>query len=257
MSGWEIVAALHRHADRLAFDAACRLVEGDSSADRVLGLDILSQIGVLANRPFLEETLPILIAACADDRTDVLAAAIGALGHVGDPRGLASVLSHAGNSCDDVRFQVAVALPTVAGDSPAADAVAALILSSADADADTRDWATFGLGSQLDVDSEAVRDALAARLTDEEGDTAGEALLGLARRGDQRALAPLLARLVNEPGNLIVEAAAALRSTEALPAVVRLKDASWQLDDPRPSVLDDAIQACSDRKATTSDSDPV
>lgn len=139
------MAALHGRADRLAFDAACHLVEADSSADRVLGLDILGQISVLANRPFLEETLPMLIAACADDRTDVLAAAIGALGHVGDPRGLASVLSHAGNSCDDVRLQVAVALPAVAGDPPAADAVAALILLSADADADTRDWRPSGL----------------------------------------------------------------------------------------------------------------
>lgn len=82
---WEVVAALHCRADRLAFDAACHLVEADNGADRVLGLDILGQIGVLANRPFLEETLPVLIAASADNRTDVLAAAIGALGHVGDP----------------------------------------------------------------------------------------------------------------------------------------------------------------------------
>jgi HEAT repeat protein len=239
------VAELHRRTDRPAFEAACRLAGAESSADRELGVDILGQIGYPADRPFLEETLPILTAACADDRTEVLSAAITALGHVGDHRALPSVLRHAGHDCDDMRYRVAVALPAVAGDPPAEEAVAALILLSADPDPQVRDWATFGLGSQLDVDSELVRDALAARLTDEEGDTAGEALLGLARRRDQRALAPLLAWLVDEPGNLIVEAAAELGAIEALPALLRLQHAGWQQDDPRPYVLDDAIQACS------------
>jgi HEAT repeat protein len=221
-----------------------RLAGAESSSDRVLGLDILGQIGYRADRPFLNETLPILTAACSDDRTDILAAAITALGHVGDHRALPSVLRHARHICDDVRYRVAVALPAIAGDPPAALAIAALIMLSADVDPQVRDWATFGLGSQLDVDDEPVRDALAARLTDEQGDTAGEALLGLARRGDQRALAPLLAWLADDPGNLIVEAAAELGAIEALPALLRLKHAGWQHDDPRPSLLDDAIRAC-------------
>lgn len=242
---WLVVAELHRRTDRPAFEGARRLATADSSSDRVLGLDILGQIGYVADRPFLEETLPILIAACADARTEVLAAAITALGHVSDHRALSSVLRHAGHICHDVRNSVAVALPAVAGDPPAAEAVAGLILLSADADPQVRDWATFGLGSQLDVDGESVRDALAARLLDDEGDTAGEALLGLARRGDRRALAPLLAWLAGDPGNLIVEAAAELGAIEALPALLRLKQAGWQDDEPRPSILDDAIQACS------------
>ncbi len=94
-------------------------------------------------------------------------------------------------------------------------------------------------------------------LTDEEGDTAGEALLGLARRGDQRALAPLLAWLDGEPGNLIVEAVAELAAIEALPALLRLKHAGWQRDEPRPSVLDDAIRACSAGTNTGRHSDLV
>jgi hypothetical protein len=54
----------------------------------------------------------------------------------------------------------------------------------------------------------------------------------------------LLARMDDDPGNLIVEAAAALGAVEALPALQRLKREGWQLDDPRPSVLDDALRAC-------------
>ncbi|GAB3848359.1 HEAT repeat domain-containing protein [Dactylosporangium cerinum] len=242
---WEIVVELHRRTDREAFEAACRFARAVGTADRVLGLDILGQIGFAADRPFLEETLPVLIAAGTDDRPDVIAAAVTALGHVGDHRGLPAVLGHARHVSDEVRYAVAVALPAVAGDPPDPRAVAGLIRLSADADPEVRDWATFGLGSQLDADGEDVRDALAARLTDEDGDAAGEALLGLARRGDPRTLAPLLAWLDDDPGNLVVEAAGALGASEALPALLRLKESGWQLRDPLPSVLDTAIEACS------------
>ena len=242
---WRIVTELHRRTDREAFEAARRFATAAGTADRVLGLDILGQIGHSAARPFLEETLPVLTAACADDRPDVIAAAVTALGHVGDHRALATILPHAEHGSNEVRFAVAVALARVAGDPPDARAVAALIRLSADADPEVRDWATFGLGSQLDADGEDVRAALAARLTDEDGDAAGEALLGLARRGDPRTLAPLLAWLDDDPGNLVVEAAGALGAGEALPALLRLKASGWQLRNPMPAVLDTAIQACS------------
>jgi HEAT repeat protein len=88
---WQIVAKLHGRTDRLAFEAACRLAVADDSSERVLGLDILGQIGYSADRPFLEETLPILIAACSDDRAEVVAASIAALGHIGDHRGRSPV----------------------------------------------------------------------------------------------------------------------------------------------------------------------
>ncbi len=103
----------------------------------------------------------------------------------------------------------------------------------------------MGLNAPFEADSEQIRDALAARLADTEGDTAGEALLGLAQRKDPRALAPLLAWLnADHPGNLVVEAAAALGAAEALPALVRLKNEGWQDRDCRPSVLGEAIEAC-------------
>jgi HEAT repeats len=241
----DIVAEVHRRTDRPAFEAALALARSDHGAERVLGLDVLGQIGYAQNRPWAGETRPILIAACDDSRAEVLCAAITALGHVADPQGLAAVLRHAAHPGDEVRFAVAATLPALAGDPPADAAVAALARLSADPDPEIRDWATFGLGSQIEADSTPLRQALAARLGDPDGDTAGEALLGLARRRDPIALPILLSLLEGSPGNLIVEAAAALGSPAALPALHRLKTAGWQHDDPRPSVLDEAISACS------------
>jgi hypothetical protein len=55
----------------------------------------------------------------------------------------------------------------------------------------------------------------------------------------------LLARLDDDPGDLVVEAAAKLGAPEALPALERLKREGWQEHNHFPSVLDDALRACS------------
>jgi hypothetical protein len=112
--------------------------------------------------------------------------------------------------------------------------------------ASVRDWAAFAVGVQRDVDTPQVRDALFGLLADDEEDTAGEAAVGLARRAD--------------PGRLI-------RSTRAWPALtsatcgskplpnpatiascrflLQLKSSGWQNEEPRPEVLDQAIERCS------------
>jgi HEAT repeat protein len=242
---WAIVQRLQGRTDRGAFDAARALARSNDLHERVLGLDVLGQIGYAADRPFVEETLPLLLDACTDDRTDVLWSAVSALGHLCDPRGRGGILRHAAHPSQDVRRAAAQALPFVAGDPADAEVVAALVGLSADTDSSVRDWATFGLGSQLTVDTPAVRDALAARLADEDRDTAGEALVGLALRKDARSLTYLLAALDDEPGDFVVEGAAALGAPELLPALQRLKAAGWDKDVSPPTPLDAAIAACS------------
>jgi HEAT repeat protein len=110
----------------------------------------------------------------------------------------------------------------VAGHPPAQGAADALVRLASDPDSEVRDRATMGLSDPFDADSEEIRDALAARLTDGEGDIAGEALLGLAQRRDPRALA-LLAWLEREPGNLVVAAAGAKRP-QPFPAPGRYRE---------------------------------
>ena len=87
----------------------------------------------------------------------------------------------------DVRHAVAMSLTK---DHPLA--IQALITLSADADSLVRDWSTFGLGQQIETDTPEIRDALAARLDDEDDDVFYEAIYGLAIRGDVRVVPALL-----------------------------------------------------------------
>ncbi len=135
-----IVAQLHARTDRAAFEGACALARSGGLAERVLGLEILGQIGYPAGRPFLEDTLPVVLACCGDDRPEVLASAIIALGHLADTRALPTVLARVAHPSEEVRFAVAFALPSAAGDPPAGEAAAALVSLTRDPDPDVRDW---------------------------------------------------------------------------------------------------------------------
>ena len=70
--------------------------------------------------------------------------------------------------------------------------VATLIEWSRDKNNNVREWATFCLGSQLNVDGEDVRQALKYRLDDADFDTRCEAMVGLARRRDEAGIRPLM-----------------------------------------------------------------
>ena len=116
----------------------------------------------------------------------------------------------ASHASADVRYAVAWCF----SNRTAAPALATLITLSRDPDAKVRDWATFGLGSLSGVDSEAITNALLERLDDPDPETRGEAMVGLAIRGDRRAEATILAAL-REPdvNDLVFEAARELGLT--------------------------------------------
>jgi HEAT repeat protein len=200
---WPLVVELHRRGTRQIFAQAAAWCASPEPRLRTLGADLLGQLGFAAAHPFAAESTPVLVALLGDAEPAVTAAALTALGHLGtgDAADIAALSGHAST---EVRFAVASCLCN----RPAPAAVEALIGLSRDVDPEVRDWATFGLGSLVGVDSEAIRLALLARLDDPDPETRGEAMVGLAVRGDRRAEAAIRAALA-EPGarDLVFEAA--------------------------------------------------
>ncbi len=113
--------------------------------------------------------------------------------------------------------------------------IEALIVCSSDLDRDVRNWATFGLGSMVDVDTEALCQALVARLEDADDEIREEAIVGLARRGDVRVIVPFKSELdrrgigilrdsplMQEAAEAIVNPSIIKRGKEWAPLLIRL-----------------------------------
>src|SRR5262249_24072368 len=115
---------------------------------------------------------------------------------------------------------------------------------SEDEDEDVRDWATFGLGTQIDLDTPQIREALAMRL-DDSGEAQGEAMVGLARRKEERVLKPLLEALSwADPGGLILEAAEEYADPRLYQALLQLKARQTNSEGYYKDYLEAAIKAC-------------
>jgi HEAT repeat protein len=191
---WEIVTELHGRVEERTFKLAEVLCMSFAAGERCLGADVLGQLGALpgssaAESPFASESGRVLLGLLVeDDEPAVLSAAAVGLGHLRDDRAIDRLVELASHESADVRRSVVHGLMGHDDDR----AVDAMIGLSADSDGGVRDWATFSLGVQIDRDTPAVRDALAARLSDSNVDARSEAIRGLARRRDERALAVAL-----------------------------------------------------------------
>jgi len=241
---WSAIAQLHRLTTEAVFTEAVRLCHGHEARQRRVGVDVLAQLG-LQEQTFHEPVMQVLLAKLEIEESPEVLASIGvALGHRGDARAIEPLLALQQHPDPDVRAGVVFGM--LGHTDPRA--VDCLIALSADSEVRVRDWATFGLGVQIDTDTSEIRAALRARLHDLDGDTVGEAMVGLARRKDAQVIAPLLQHLqAGNVGSLPLAAAAALADPVLLPALQQIQ-AQWSENQEWPyQLLEEAIVACTPR----------
>ena len=253
---WHHVVTLHKRGDDESFLAAAELLDSPNPDRRALGADILAQLGAapgvpVEDRPLAGPAFQLLLQRIGmEPHPDVLQSIATAFGHLADPRGIPALHALRSHPNEDVRHAVVFGL---LGEDDAL-AVETLVELSRDPDPNLRDWATFGLGTQIERDDPQIREALVARLDDPDDNTRGEALRGLAARGDERAIPRLLMELEShaelEDPSLVEEALLALagRSPDArlCPHVERARH-EWDEACPGERMPDDfqaAVQAC-------------
>jgi HEAT repeat protein len=203
---WDTVYLLHKRDPQEVWPLVAPLAHNQDPALRSLVPDVLRFLGG-RERPRHAETMELLRDMLRVDQP---------------PRVLISIATAFVDLADEAAVELLTPLVThpdadvrsaaVHGLLPVARLVVPeLIALSRDPADHVRDWATFGLGSQTDLDTPELREALAARLEDDHEDTRAEAALGLAVRKDPRALPIVRRELESESvGTLYVEAAAAL-----------------------------------------------
>jgi HEAT repeat protein len=238
---WEAVVTLHLRATREVFAEARALCRSACPQERRLGADILGQLGV-PDRLCPDECVAILAEmARTETDLDAIGSICTALGQLHHPGAVEPLLRWKRHPDAEIRWHVASAL----GGHEDPDAVEALIELSTDTDADVRDWATFGLGSLMDLDTPGIREALFVRMNDPDPVTRAEAFVGLASRKDERVIAPLIEALdsgqldeFDPRQDLVLEAVEEIADPRLLPSLLAMRDrknSEW---------LDTLIQRC-------------
>lgn len=239
---WDFVQILHSRGNREVFEAAKKLCKGQNPLEKTLGADILSQLGLYPDYPFHQESIPILFKIIETEiDINALQAATTALGWIDDEKAKKKLLELKNHSNEDVRLSVAWGLTTNENE----EAISALIELSRDSDEDVRNWATFGLGALFDSDTPEIRAALFERLNEKGSEICdeirGEALVGLARRKDERVVEPILNELKSDfVMRLAVDAAFELGDSRLCQVLLDLKE-WWDLSE---TLLNDAIESC-------------
>lgn len=171
-----------------------------------------------------------------------------ALGH-GDRRAIPILVGYATHPDTEIRLAAARSLPSAMYDAPDDAGVAALLRLSGDVDPEVRNWATFGFGWQLPVDSGEIRDALWARTADPYPEARQEGIRGLARRRDARVVPLVAALLMDDDAHLSTfDAAAFLGDPALLPALAMYNPADQGVAEAMTE-CDPAARAVRDARA--------
>jgi hypothetical protein len=240
---WNFLREL-RPLGKAVFDGALALLNGNY-LDRCIGCDLL---GILCNPDeygWSHEAAEAIVRLAEKEQDDgVLWSVASSLSLTSDPIAIPILARLAGHRDEDIRMEVARGIAGCRTYEEGEDTLPicdVLLLLSEDVDCDVRDWATFGLGSQLDSDSPRLRNALVLRLEDGEGDTHWEAVVGLARRHDKRSFELVSNGLLAESVPLLAVQAAAWLGDVRLHTMLSTLGPWWT---EWPAALERALDQC-------------
>lgn len=180
-SRWDNINALRKRPSEELFTKCRELTRSNNPKIRVVGIDVLAQLG-LPPRPFLKETLKIYFDLLnLETDPDVLMSLLYSIGHNNDKldaQQIDKICSFIKNDHKQVKEGLVFALLGV----DTLTAIETLIKLSSDKLNNVRNWATFGLGTQIERNNKSIREALWGRVNDKHQETKFEAIVGLAKR---------------------------------------------------------------------------
>lgn len=217
---WECICKLQRSASENVLDT-CKLYSVDEDwAKRGVAVDICSEMGIrnesITGIPaFPDERETILINIAQEEKDSRVIEALGyALSHFKVPGAIEFLAIHKNHIDAEIRLAVAHGLCGYESEV----AISSLLELMKDEDEDVRDWATFGIGTQIETDTDEIRDALYENLDVEYDGQYYEALNGLCERHDPRGMSLLKEIIVKGPADVwILDIAYETKSNEMLP----------------------------------------
>ena len=223
---WDNIRELRSRANSNIFNACVKLIKSSRPKERIIGIDILAQLG-LSPRPFFKESRKLFFDILKKEKDPkALFSLLYAIGHNNEKLNsdeMAILVSFKDNADKTVREGLVSALLSVDNKS----AIDTLIHLTTDKVSHIRDWATFGIGTQIERNNEDIRNALWGRINDKHTGTKYEAIVGLANRLDIKIKGAIEIELKNPDFSaLLFEAIATLKAIEYLPELKKILKAS-------------------------------
>lgn len=144
-AAWEAVSVLRGRGTPEVFGVAKEYSQSKTPRARARGLSVLAQLGTGqpdSERPFITESVSVVIGNLRDSDREVVSSAAWALSHLGTEPAVAALIGLRSHPDPDVRQAVA----SCDGLRRHPEAVAILIALMEDENEVVRDWATFELG---------------------------------------------------------------------------------------------------------------
>lgn len=190
---WENIFELRTRPCQAVFSQAFQLAQSNDEKSQRIGIDILAQLG---QSPRFHQTESIaLFFQCLSKATSIkiIETLLYAIGHNNDNLTEKQILQLCDTPLKSSRIRYALTFSLLGISHPLA--IAMLIKLSKDKVVAVRDWATFGLGTQIETNTPEIIEALWQRCRDSDSNVQAEAIAGLAQRGDRRII-PIISQLL-------------------------------------------------------------
>lgn len=201
---WNNISELRKRPNQEVYTMAYNLTKSKHFYEKIIGINVLAQLGF---NPRLnpKKTVKRYIEMLSEElNVNVLEAILYAIGHNSEvlkKDAIRELVTFKNHRYSDIRYALAFALSNVEDEI----SIETLIELSKDKHSEVRDYATFSLGSQIEVTNDAIINALLDRIDDES--SRFEAIAGLAKRKHLKVKKALIEELENidEYGSLILE----------------------------------------------------
>lgn len=181
-----MIFELRKFVDEEMISECLKLIENGEEKSKILGIDILSQLGT-ERKLFAHKLLSSIFELIQKTENEkLISSCLYAIGH--NNKSLTSLqirnLSKFKNSkSKEIRYALVFSLLGKENNT----AIDTLIYLANDRSPKVRDWSLFGLGTQIETDNLKIRETLYQHCFDKDDQAKQEAIKGLASRNDKRA----------------------------------------------------------------------
>lgn len=232
-SRWETIRILRSRPSQDLFDKCIELINSNDKKKKIIGIDILAQLGK-DKKPFRKETLKIYFELLnSETNENVLFSILSGISFNEkelNKKQIDKICSFQNSNSDLIKQGIVNALGFIENEK----AIDVLIKFSKDKANHIRSWATFYIG-QVDFDNEYIREALWNRVNDKHQETRMEAIIGLAKRKDNRVLEIINQELTKDDfGSMLFEAILETENKDFIPILQKELNESKNIETINP-----------------------